>query len=273
MRLIFIAVCCMSSLTGLATIPVPTVSASASLKEGEQILQDTQKLIAQASEVFKVRGFLRKVSKRLHHVETKEAIILAASAAALVTASSYIGWDKVLGFCGNVLYSPVYCVLNFPKTSGVVALAVALFIAINKYSASAYCWSAVCILDALSYQCMLDDFFADRVANQNIAAYVIANYGSVLAAIRYYQETSALLNQAQELLTKSVVSSDKEIVQMSRLLLDLVRRFETQIEKKLQYIYREMKEEYRTEKADEVKEDRLDKILDKDPSTNVHIEA
>ena len=58
-----------------------------------------------------------------------------------------------------------------------------------------------------------------------------------------------MLNNAQEMLARSSRSSNPEIVHQSRTFLDLLRRFEGQIERKLEYIYRVMGHEYEIEKS------------------------
>jgi hypothetical protein len=224
-------------------------------KQGEAILADTQAAVVQASEFFKVRGVFKRFSHRIRQFDTAEALIatgaMAGALAAIVYGAPMVPWSAVgrtvLSGCEKIgQMGP-----NGWITAGILCAAAALFVTLEAHSDAAYCWGAIRMIDALSYELTLDDFFADRVADCNIRAYIIANFDPVrpvLAAVRHYQKISTVLNNAQEMLTKSVRSSNPGIVQQSRTFLDLLRRFEGQVERKLEYIYRVMGHEYELEK-------------------------
>ncbi len=225
------------------------------IKQGEAILADTQVAVVQASEFFKVRGMFKRFSHRVSQFDTGEALIATGAMAAILAGIAYgapkVPWESV----GQSLLSGCEKIgqmgTNGWITVGIVGLAATVFLALEAHSDAAYCWSAIRMMDALSYELVLDDFFADRVADSNIRAYIIANFDPVrpvLAAVRHYQKISIVLNTAQEMLTKSARSSNPGIVQQSRTFLDLLRRFEGQIERKLEYIYRVMGHEYELEK-------------------------
>jgi hypothetical protein len=227
----------------------------AMVKQGEAILADTQAAVTRAAQFFTFRGITKRVSHRVSQFDTGEALLatggVAAALAGIMYGAPKIPWATVGQSVVSVGAKIGGMGRNWWITLGILGLAMTIFLTLEAHSDAAYCWCAIRLMDALSYELVLDDFFADRVEDAHVRAYIIANFDQkrpVLAAVRHYQETSKVLNKAQEMLATSSRSSNTGIVQQSRTFLDLLRRFEGQIERKLEYIYRVMGHEYELEK-------------------------